>query len=101
MPERPKFPAALLLTWLAVVAAGIALFWLVKSGQPLYLKLGVGGAEAVGAFTIVVFYLGRLREWTRSTKRIRELEREVQRLTSRDRQSRPGKIPGSAAREAA
>ncbi len=98
MLERPRFPIGLLLTWLAVVVDGVALYWLFRSGQPLYLKLAIGGAEVVGAFAILTFYLGRLREWVRAAEKIRALEREVQRLRQRDAAT---VTPEAASRKAA
>jgi hypothetical protein len=80
MPERPKVPIGPLLAWVALIADGVALYLLFRSEQPMSTKLAVGGAEAVGGALIVAYYVGRLREWVRCSTRVKELERELERM---------------------
>ena len=65
MASRPRFPARAFIAWLAVVADVGGTGGLFVSGAPLALKVAVGALEAIGFYTIVVFYLGRRREWAR------------------------------------
>ena len=75
MPDRPRPPAAALVTWLAIVADAIALVWLFRSGQPLIFKAVAGGVDILGVYTILVFYLGRRREWVRLSSHLRKADR--------------------------
>jgi hypothetical protein len=69
MDSRPKFPARAFLTWPAVVADLGGTAWLCISNSPWVLKVCVCGVEFLGFYTILVFYLGRRREWTRGGER--------------------------------
>jgi hypothetical protein len=96
VPERPQAPFGPLVTWIAIVADVAALVILMRSGQPLWLKLSITGVDVLGVFAIVGFFLGRRREWVLLAPRIKELERELNRL----RQA-TGSPPASVQREAA
>ena len=64
--SRPKFPTRAFLAWIAIVADLGGTAGLIIADVPLALKVGVGALEAIGFYTIVVFYLGRRRKWSRS-----------------------------------
>jgi hypothetical protein len=63
MESRPRFPFRALLAWVALVADLGALALLLLSTASILLKAGVVGLEAFGAYTLVVWYLGRRHEW--------------------------------------
>lgn len=65
MDSRPKFPTRAFLAWIAIVADVGGTAGLFIADVPLALKAGVGALEAIGFYTILVFYLGRRREWSR------------------------------------
>jgi hypothetical protein len=66
MESRPNFPIRALLAWLAVVADLGGTAGLFIADVPLALKVAVDTLEAIGFYTILVYYLGRKREWDRA-----------------------------------
>jgi len=80
MPDRPRAPASALITWLAVVADAIALVLLFRSNQPLMVKAVAGGLDALGLYTILVFYLGRRWEWRHLSRHFKKVERRGNRV---------------------
>lgn len=81
MVEGP-LPGAALVGWLTIVGTMIALVLLVRSDEPVAVKiLGVGLAVA-GICVILVYYLGKWRERKRLAQQIRTLERERDRHRS-------------------
>jgi hypothetical protein len=75
MPDRPQPPATALVTWIAIVADAIAMVLLLRSSQPVAVKAVAGGLDALGIYTIFVFYLGRRQEWRRLSEHFRHSER--------------------------
>lgn len=65
MESRPKFPTRAFLIWIAIVADLGGTVGLFIADVPVALKIGVGALEIIGFYTILVFYLGRRREWSR------------------------------------
>ncbi len=100
MPDRPRPPAAALVTWLAIVADAIALVWLFRSGQPLIFKDVAGGIDILGVYTILVFYLGRRWEWVRLSTHFRKADRH-NKLASATRASSPNAANRQGARSEA
>lgn len=72
MEPRPELPTRAILRWLAIVADLGGTAWLGMSNAPLVLKLGVGGLELLGLYTIAIWYLARRHDWAR---RVRELDK--------------------------
>lgn len=70
MDSRPKFPMRAFLTWIAIVADLGGTAGLFIADVPLALKVGVGALEALGFYTILVFHLGRRRQWDRSVRAV-------------------------------
>lgn len=79
MNERPPLPGGLLVAWLTIVGTVVALVLLARSHEPLAVKLLAVGLAALGICLIIVFYLGGWRERVRLTRRIRTLERQLER----------------------
>ncbi|HEY8809463.1 MAG TPA: hypothetical protein VIM28_05525 [Solirubrobacterales bacterium] len=75
MPDRPQAPATALITWIAIVADAIAIVLLLRSNQPTIVKAVAGGLDALGIYTIFVFYLGRRWEWRRLSGHFRKVDR--------------------------
>jgi membrane glycosyltransferase len=63
MDDPPRFPAGAFIAWLAIVADGAALVWLLMSDAPLALKAVVVAVQATGCCAIVAYYLGRRQQW--------------------------------------
>jgi hypothetical protein len=79
MPERPPPPGAALIAWLTIVGTAVGLVLLARSNEPLAVKLLAVGVAAEGLCLILVFYLGGWRERLRLMRRIKALERELER----------------------
>jgi hypothetical protein len=67
--RRPPSPLRAILGWSALVADIAATAWFNTSGVELWLKLVVDGLEALGSYTIFVYYLGRLKQFNESSQR--------------------------------
>jgi len=68
MDGQPKFPTRAVLTWIAIVADLGGTAGLFIADVPVALKVTVGALEGLGFYTILVFHLGRRREWDRSQR---------------------------------
>jgi hypothetical protein len=55
-----------MLAWSALVADVAATAWLNTADVALWLKLVVDGLEVFGSYTILVYYLGRLKQFNES-----------------------------------
>lgn len=80
MNDRPSAGGAAL-AWLTIVGTAIALVLLVRSEEPLAVKLLAVGLAIVGLCLIAVFHLGGWLERTRLNRRIKALERKLERET--------------------
>lgn len=82
MNNGPLRPAEVLVGWLTFIGAVVALVLLIRSHEPLGVKVGLVGLTAAGIGAIAFFYLGGRRERSRLSRRIRALERELERAES-------------------
>ncbi len=70
MEPRPELPTRAIVRWFAIVADLGGTAWLGMSSAPLVLKVGVGGLELLGLYTISIWYLARRREWARRVRKV-------------------------------
>jgi hypothetical protein len=82
MPERPHPPGGALLAWLAINAQLIGLVMLFDLRHVLALQITIPSLDAAGLAAILIFYLGRRREWSDLLPYVRDMERERDHRTS-------------------
>lgn len=76
MPKRPRLPGPALLAWLTINAHVIALGALFGLYHSATFKLVIGGLDLFGFSAMLIFYLGRLREWDRLVPHLNSLDRQ-------------------------
>ncbi|HEX7278902.1 MAG TPA: hypothetical protein VF255_04670 [Solirubrobacterales bacterium] len=77
--DEQRSAGGVALAWLTIVGTGVALVLLVRSEEPLTVKLLAVGVATIGLCLIAVFYLGSWLERTRLNRRIKALERKLER----------------------
>ena len=79
MGNQPGLPLGKVNAFMTATANVVVLILLFRSHQPLWLKVGVAGGEAVGLAFIFGVFIGERRRWVSGRREIDLLRRELDR----------------------